>query len=127
MIVIPGGMGGVGNLRKDKRVLEIINKIFNHGIVAAICAGPLVLQDAGILNGKKIACHPAVEKQINNCEILNYRVVIDGNIITSQGPGTTFDFALSIIALIEGDEKADSLAEPMIVKREKAFVVKSEE
>jgi len=126
MIIIPGGMGGVGNLRKDKRIIDIIKNIYTYGFVAAICAGPLLLQDAGILEGKKITCHPAVEKQINTCEVIKKKVVIDGNTITSQGPGTTFDFVLSIIELIEGEEKAESLAEPMIFKREKAYVVKSE-
>jgi len=62
-------------------------------------------------------------EKINVPEILDEPVVIDGNIITSQGPGTTFLFSLAIIALLEGKEKADSLAEGMILDRKDPYVV----
>jgi len=124
MIVLPGGAGGTDKLCKDVRIIETIKEFYNKGkIVAAICAAPLVLQTAGILEGKKITCHPAVREKTNVPEILDEPVVIDGNIITSQGPGTTFLFALSIIALVEGKEKADTLAEGMILERKEPYVV----
>ncbi|HPZ10571.1 MAG TPA: DJ-1/PfpI family protein [Candidatus Eremiobacteraeota bacterium] len=119
MIVLPGGGAGTENLRKNERVLEIVREFYQkRKIVAAVCAGPLVLQSAGILKGHKVTCHPAVKDQLTEAERLEEKVVIDRNIITSQGPGTSFLFALSIIELIEGKEKADSLAGAMIVKRQ---------
>ena len=125
MIVLPGGGGGTDELCKDKRVLEAISKFYREGkIVGAVCAGPLVLQTAGILEGKKITCHPAVREKIDIPEIVNNDVVVDGKIITSQGPGTTFSFALAIVSLIEGKEKADEIAKGMILERAKPFIVK---
>jgi len=124
MIVIPGGAVGTDKLSSNEKLLEAIRLFHEKGkILGAICAAPLVLQAAGILKGKKITCHPAVINRLKEGERLDETVVIDGNIITSQGPGTSFQFALSIIALMEGGEKSDSLAVSMIVQRKNIFIV----
>jgi 4-methyl-5(b-hydroxyethyl)-thiazole monophosphate biosynthesis len=124
IIVLPGGAVGTDKLINNDRILTAIRHFHEKGrILGAICAAPLVLQAAGILKGKKITCHPAVINRLKEGERLEETVVIDGNIITSQGPGTSFQFALSIIALIEGGEKADSLASSMIVQRKNIFIV----
>ena len=124
MIVLPGGAVGTDKLINNERLLSSIRLFHEKGkILGAICAAPLVLQAAGILKGKKITCHPAVINRLKEGERLEETVVIDGNIITSQGPGTSFQFALSIVALIEGGEKADNLASSMIVQRKNIFIV----
>lgn len=117
VLVIPGGAGGVANLRKDERVLQAVREMHAAGkLVCAVCAGPLVLQDAGILNGRKATCHPDVVSQLTKATQVDEEVVADGNVITSQGAGTTFAFALSIVARVEGREKADSVGRGMVWK-----------
>jgi protein deglycase len=124
IVAMPGGMVGVDKLRNHNGVIEAVREFYEKGkIVAAICAAPLVLQSAGILKGKKFTSHPAVINQLTEGERLEETVVIDGNIITSQGPGTTFQFALAVIAMVEGEEKSDSLAGAMIVERRKACTI----
>jgi putative intracellular protease/amidase len=83
--------------------------------VAAICAGPLVLQAAGVLKGRRVTCHPGVAGEFTQTPRLNDRVVVDGRLITSQAPGTAFEFALELIRAVEGDRKANELAKNMVV------------
>jgi protein DJ-1 len=67
--------------------------------------------------GKSITSHPSIKQQLSSFyDCKEDRVVNDGNLITSQGPGTTFEFALKIVEYLEGVEKADSLKGPMILK-----------
>ncbi len=115
VIVIPGGAGGVDILRRDDRVLSAVRNQAGAGkYVAAICAGPLVLQAAGILDGRRVTSHPSVAAQITACERVDDPVVVDGRVITSQGPGTSFDFALTLVRELDGAEQAVKLAQAMI-------------
>lgn len=115
IIVVPGGAGGVANLRKDARVLDAVRQHVRAGkLVAAVCAGPLVLQDAGVLDGKKATCHPGVAQELTRANHLNEAVVEDGNVITSQGAGTTMAFALAIIRRVAGEEKKAEVARGMV-------------
>ena len=117
VLVVPGGGEGVENLRADERVKELIVKMSDEGkIVAAVCAGPLVLQDAGVLEGKRVTSHPAVAEKLTLADRVDEAVVVDGNIITSQGPGTCFKFALEIIGQVDGREKANGIANGMVVE-----------
>ena len=61
-VVIPGGMPGASNLRDDSRVIDLV-KQFNHDgkIIGAICAGPIVLQEADVIKGKTVTCYPGFE------------------------------------------------------------------
>jgi DJ-1 family protein len=116
VLIIPGGAPGTKVLRSVETVLEKIR--IHHArerLVAAICAGPLVLQEAGILAGRRITSHPAVAEQIVQAEWVDEAVVVDDHIITSQGPGTTFRFALELIARADGKVKADELATSMVM------------
>jgi 4-methyl-5(b-hydroxyethyl)-thiazole monophosphate biosynthesis len=115
LIVVPGGNKGVENLMADKRVLGAIKQFHAAGkTVAAVCAGPLVLQKAGVLDGKKITCYPSAAPQITTATRRDDKVVVDGNIITSQGPGTSIAFALAIIEHVDGREKMESVAKGMV-------------
>lgn len=115
ILVVPGGNGGVENLMADARVLAVLKEFQQQGkIVAAICAGPLVLQKAGVIDGKNVTCYPSAAPQITKAKRLNDRVVKDGNVITSQGPGTSVAFALAIIEHVDGKKKSDEVAKGMV-------------
>ena len=105
-IVLPGGMPGVENLSASRKVNALIKKAYKKGkIIAAICAAPAyVLAPAKILEGKKATCYPGCEGMLrdNRARFVNKRVVIDGNIITSKGPGTAFGFALKLVEILAG-------------------------
>lgn len=117
-IVIPGGAGGVENLRKDERVLSAVRALRAAGkLVAAVCAGPLVLQEAGILDGLRATCHPGVASSLTRATRLEEPVVEDGGIITSQGPGTSFAFALRIVERFDGRAKGAEIARGMVLQK----------
>ena len=104
-LVLPGGMPGVQNLAASKRVNDLIGKAYEKGkIVAAICAAPsYVLAPTDILKGRKATCYPGCEGLLKGrAEFVDKRVVVDGNIITSKGPGTAFDFALTLVEKLRG-------------------------
>jgi 4-methyl-5(b-hydroxyethyl)-thiazole monophosphate biosynthesis len=116
VLMIPGGGPGVDRLLKDRRFLETIRDFDRAGKwIGAVCAAPLTLQAAGILEGKRVTCHPGVADALTVTPRLADRVVVDGKLVTSQGPGTTFEFALAMIRLVDGEEKARTLATGMIL------------
>lgn len=98
---------------------DIIKKHFARGgRVASICAGPaVVVAPTGILKGRKATCYPGLGNMIDAAggTYVNERVVVDGNIITSEGPGTTLEFAKAIITASEGKQKADETLSSMLV------------
>ncbi len=112
-IVIPGGAGGVQNLLKDGRVPEAVRALHGAGRwVCAICAGPLVLDAAGVLGGVRATCYPGVE--LASTARVNERVVVDGRVITSQGPGTAMAFALEIVRRLDGAANAQRVASGLL-------------
>ena len=116
ILMIPGGGPGVERLLADARVLDAVRAFDRAGKrIGAVCAGPLVLQAAGILAGRKATCHPGVADRLTVTPRLTDRVVVDGRLITSQGPGTSFEFALAMVRLVEGAAKADALAKAMVL------------
>lgn len=118
ILVIPGGRGGTDRLCRHSEVLEAVRRFHAGGKrVAAVCAGPLVLKEAGILDGRRITCHPSVEEEMKPIPRIDQPVVIDGNIITSQGAGTTFDFALNIIEQVDGPGTAQQIADALVLRR----------
>lgn len=108
-LVIPGGPG-VKNLRNDDRVSALIRSFANAGKwIAAICAAPLLLHDQGLLEGKRYTAHASTADTLSRIDPAA-SVVIDGNIITSRGAGTSIDFGLTIVATLTGSGAADSIA-----------------
>ena len=117
-VVLPGGSPGYVNLRNDPRVLELVRKAFEIGrFVAAVCAAPAVLADAGVLRGKKATIYPGMEDELRNAGALFEEglVVQDGKIITSRGPATALLFALRLASLLSGNKKADEVSKRMLV------------
>jgi 4-methyl-5(b-hydroxyethyl)-thiazole monophosphate biosynthesis len=116
LLVLPGGGPGTSVLRKDPRVLEAI-RLFDRADkpIAAICAAPLALQEAGILRGRAVTCHPSAEAELTDAAWVDDRVVEDGDLVTSQGPGTAFEFALHLIARYDDPEKARAIGAAMVI------------
>ena len=114
MIVLPGGLPGADHLDNDSRLRERIIKMADKGkYVAAICAAPKVLANAGVLKGKKATCYPGVLDALD-IKSEGSAVVEDGNIITSRGPGTAMDFALTLIEKLVGKEKRDEVEKGLV-------------
>jgi 4-methyl-5(b-hydroxyethyl)-thiazole monophosphate biosynthesis len=108
MLLSPGGPG-VAKLREDGRPAELAGQFHDHGkAVAAICAAPLVLMDAGLLEGRRFTAYQSVRETLANA--IEGRVVEDGNIITSRGAGTALDFGLALVARLAGQAAAGRVA-----------------
>lgn len=117
MIVLPGGMPGSRNLMQDERVLALVRRLHGEGKrTAAICAAPIVLHAAGVLQGVAVTSHPSVRGQLAGAEVRTEpRVVRSGPVTTSQGAGTAMEFALALVADLRGEAKAAELGRAMIV------------
>jgi len=110
--VLPGGMPGAANLAASGKVQNIIREMDkNKKLIAAICASPaIVLGPMGILKNKTATCYPGMENQFDSdVEFREEKVVVDGNIITSRGVGTSLLFSLSIVEYLFGKELRDNL------------------
>ena len=115
MVVLPGGMPGSTNLRDDERLMEVLQEFqAEDKFVAAICAAPIALDRAGLLNGKNFTCYDGVEANIENGSYQKQTVVVDGKLITSRGPSTALPFAYELVHQLGGD--ADKLASSMLFK-----------
>ena len=115
MIVLPGGMPGTTNLKEHAGVRKVVKEHIQAGkYVGAICAAPTVLADLGLLKGKKITCYPTVEQEIQGAVLLRTPVAVDGNIVTGRGAGTAVEFALKLIEVLEGEEKAQEVARAIV-------------
>lgn len=117
VIALPGGNMGTFHLMEDARVIDALRAHHYAGkLVAAVCAGPLVLQKAGIIGEEEVTCHPLAAGELKKGKRVDRPVVISDHIVTSQGPGTTLAFALSVIALREGRAKALDIANGMVFR-----------
>jgi len=116
-IVLPGGMPGSTNLRDNPDVIKLIKELNAAGkLVAAICAAPIALEKAGVIKGRRATSYPGFSQQMSSCKYREERVVVDGNIITSRGPGTAFEFALTIVQYLSGEDKAEELKKALLLK-----------
>ena len=103
MIVLPGGQPGTNHLKSDVRVMKLVNKMSQQGrYVAAICAAPSVLATAGLLDGKQATCYPGSLDGFPSVHLKTAAVIEDGKVITSRGPGTAMDFALTLVERLSG-------------------------
>lgn len=117
MVVLPGGMPGAQHLKDDARVIGLIQKMAAAGrYTAAICAAPTVLAAAGVLSGKTATGYPGFLEKMNlNDVTLSTEVVVrDGKVITSRGPGTAMDFALSLVEILAGPETRQQVESALV-------------
>jgi len=112
IIVLPGGLPGADHLNNDPRIHEIIQTMHQAGnYIAAICAAPKVLAHAGILKGKRATAYPGTLEKLGlkDITISKEAIVRDDNIITSRGPGTAMDFALTLIEILADTATKESV------------------
>jgi len=111
-LVLPGGQPGTDRLERDERVLALVRSVHAAGRpTAAICAAPLVLATAGVLEGRPATSHPSARHRLGGAEIRpEARVVSAGGVTTSQGVGTALEFALDLVRDLVGAAQAQELA-----------------
>jgi 4-methyl-5(b-hydroxyethyl)-thiazole monophosphate biosynthesis len=112
-MILVGGDPGWRNLSMSKRIMDAVQKY--HGsrkTLAAICAAPCILAKAGVLAEKRATVYPGMEREIPRPR--SEKVIADGHVITSQGPGTAVDFALKIVELMSGKERASRVRKEIV-------------
>lgn len=111
LVVLPGGMPGSEHLKNDARIIALLQRTAAAGKpVAAICAAPMALHAAGLLEGKRATSYPGVLDQLPGTH--HYcadAVVADHGVITSRGPGTAMDFALALVELLAGKARREQV------------------
>ncbi len=117
LIVLPGGMPGAQRLADHQPLAERVRQQAGEGkLFAAICAAPaLALQAYGVLKQRRMTCYPAFSEHLSGCTFVDQPVVVDGNCITSQGPGTALAFALTLVEQLVGKATRASVASGMLV------------
>lgn len=118
MVVIPGGLGGVASIRACREAMDALKFAADNGkFVAAICAGPTVLADLGITDGKNATCYPGCEEGMGGANMIeNTAAVRDGRIITGTSAGTAIPFGLALIEALKGSEIAEKIAKQIVIR-----------
>jgi 4-methyl-5(b-hydroxyethyl)-thiazole monophosphate biosynthesis len=117
MVVLPGGLPGADHLDADPRIHALLQRMAEQDrYTAAICAAPKVLLNAGLLDGHKATAYPGVMDGLmtSGSQYLSDAVVIDGKVVTSRGPGTAMEFALTLIDQLLGAAKRKEVEDPLI-------------
>ena len=110
MVVLPGGQPGTNNLKADARIIKLLQRMAaNDCFVCAICAAPSVLATAGLLDGKHATSFPGSLEAFPSVLRQPQAVVEDGKLITSRGPGTAMDFALTLVERLAGKAKRNEV------------------
>lgn len=118
MIVLPGGLGGVASARASQKALDALRFAWeNDKYVAAICAGPTVLADLGITDGKNATCYPGCESGMGSAKMVeNAASVRDGKLITGTSAGCAIPFGLALVEALKGKEAADAIARQIVIR-----------
>lgn len=118
MIIIPGGLGGVASVRASKAAMDALSFAHNNDkFVAAICAGPTVLADLGITDGKNATCYPGCEDGMGSANMIaNAPCVTDGKLITGTSAGCAIPFGLALITALKGGEAAKAVETQIVIR-----------
>ena len=118
MVILPGGLGGVASIRASKEAMDIVRFAYeNNKFTAAICAGPTVLADLGITDGKNATCYPGCETGMGSANMQeNAASVIDGKLITGTSAGCAVPFGLSLIEVLKGKDEAERIAKQIVIR-----------
>lgn len=107
MVVLPGGYGGVQAMLESEKLLSLLKEMNEQGkYIGAMCAAPVVLEKANLLENKRFTAYQGYENKIKQGIFLEDKVVIDGNLITSRGPATCYSFAYKLLEILGGDALA---------------------
>lgn len=117
MVVLPGGQPGTSNLQKNEKVKDILIKMNQADKkIAAICAAPVVLQSAGLLESKTLTSHPSVQDELKNVVYSKNRVMVDENIITSRSPGTAMEFSMKLVEILFDTARMETVNKGVMAK-----------
>lgn len=111
MLVLPGGLRGVQSVLADCGALALLRRAWDAGkYVAAICAGPTVLAQLGIIGTSRAVCYPGMADKMGEASYENASVVTDGKLITGRAAGSSLDFGLELVRILRGPEAANQVA-----------------
>ena len=118
MIILPGGLGGVASARASREAMEALSFAWENGkFVAAICAGPTVLADLGITNGKQATCYPGCESGMGSAQMVSGAACVrDGKLITGTSAGCAIPFGLALIAALKGEDAANKVKDQIVIR-----------
>ena len=117
MIILPGGLGGVTSIRACQAAMDAVRFAYEHDkYTAAICAGPTVLADLHIVDGRKATCYPGCEDGMGSAIMVESAAVTDGKLITGTSAGCAVPFGLALIAALKGQEEADRIARQIVIR-----------
>ena len=118
MIILPGGLGGVASARASQPALDALKFAWeNDKFVVAICAGPTVLADLGITDGKNATCYPGCEDGMGSAKMAeNAACVRDGKLITGTSAGCAVTFGLELISALKGEAAAKVIADQIVIR-----------
>ena len=117
MIVLPGGLGGVATARSSQGALDALRFAYeNNKFVAAICAGPTVLAELGIIGDRRATCYPGCEAAMGSATMTEAACVADGKLITGASAGCAIPFALGLIEALMGKEEAQRIAAQIVIR-----------
>lgn len=118
MIVLPGGLGGVATVRKSEGAMNALRFAWDNGkYVAAICAGPTVLADLHITDGKQATCYPGCETGMGSAQMVSDAACVrDGKLITGTSAGCAIPFGLALVAALKGQAEADRIAAQIVIR-----------
>ena len=118
MLVLPGGLGGVASIRGNKKAMDAVRFAYeNQKFIAAICAGPTILAELQITDGKKAVCYPGCEEQMGAARIVDDAPCVrDGRVITAASAGCAVPFALALIDALKGRQAADCIARQIVIR-----------
>ena len=118
MIVVPGGLGGVKSIRESEKAMQAIRYAWeNDKYVAAICAGPTVLADLGITDGKRATCYPGCEGAMGAAVMeKNSAFVADGKVFTGTSAGCAVKFSLALVAAMAGFDAAQKVSDQIVIR-----------
>lgn len=116
LFVIPGGMGGVNSIKSDGEAMKLLQTAAHIGAeFAAICAGPSVLAQLGLIEGKHITCYPGCEALMGGaiCDSTK-SISSDGTLITGRAPGSAIDFGLALLSRLKGEAAANKIRTELV-------------
>ena len=117
MVILPGGLGGVASIKACEKALDTVRFAYETGkYTAAICAGPTILAQLGITDGKKATCYPGCESQMGSAVMVEAAAVTDGKVITGTSAGCAVPFGLALIAALKGQDAADAIAKQIVIR-----------
>lgn len=107
MIVLPGGYGNAEALKNSDQVMHILQEMDKQGkFVCAMCAAPIALERAGVLDGRNFTAYRGYDQKIKAGNYLDDIVVRDGNLMTSRGPATVYAYSYALVDALGGDSEA---------------------